>query len=108
MRLVSVILSLASTIVSFSWAYFATACYRSAPKYGVFVGGGGCRLPALANLILALLVCIMTSAIAVVVEFIAYRRLPSPRPRVRVLELAALALPPLFVGGYAASIFIAR
>jgi hypothetical protein len=108
MRRASIILALASVIVPFSWAYFATACYRNADKYGVYVGGGGCRLPALANFILALLLCVMTSATAVVVGLVAYRRLPSPRPLVRLIELAFLALPLLVVGGYGASIFIAR
>ncbi len=108
MRPASIILAVASVIVPFSWAYFATACYRNFDKYGVYIGGGGCRLPALANLMLALLVCVIASAIAVLVGFIAYRRLPSPRPRVRLIELAALALPPMVVLGYAVSFFIAR
>ena len=104
----SIIFAIASLIIPFSWAYFATACYRNASKYGVHIGGGTCRLPALANLILALFVCVMTSAIAVVAGFITYRRLPTPRPPVRLVELAALALAPLVVGGYAVSFFIAR
>ena len=108
MRRASIILAVANVLLPFGWAYFATACYRNASKYGVYIGGGNCRLPALANVILALLICVMTSAIAVVVGFIAYRRLPGPRPRVRLIELATLALPPFFVGGYAVSLFSAR
>lgn len=108
MRRGSIVFAIASLIIPFSWVYFATACYRNANKYGVHIGGGTCRLPALANLILALLVCVMTSTIAVVVGFIVYRRLPTPRPPLRLVELAALALAPLVLGGYAVSFFIVR
>ena len=108
MRCTSIVLAVASIIIPSSWAFFATACYRNAQKYGVYVGGGSCRLPALANLILALFLCVTISTIAMVVGLIAYRRVPSPRPRLRLIELAALALPVLVVGSYTASFFIAR
>src|SRR5262245_30596596 len=108
MRRASFVLAIASVVGPFTWAYFVTACYRNSSKYGVYIGGGSCRLAALANVILALLVCVMISAIAVVAGFIAYRRLRRPRPWVRLIELVALASPPLMVGGYAVSLFIAR
>src|SRR5256885_9168572 len=100
----SIILAAASIVVPFTWAYFASAaCYRDADKHGAYV----CGLPALANLILTSLVCVITSASADIIGLIAYRRLPTPRPRVRLVELAALTLPLLIVGSYAASFFIA-
>ena len=108
MRCTSIILAVVSIIIPSSWAFFATACYRNAQKYGLYVGGGSCRLPALANLILALFLCVMMSAIAMVVGLIAYRRLPNPRPRIRLIELAALVLSVLVVGGYTASFFVPR
>ena len=104
MRRTSIILAVASVVVPFTWDYFATASfYREADKHGVYV----CGLPALANFILASLVCVVTSAAALLVGFIAYRRLPRPRPRLRLVELTALALPLLVVGSYAASFFVA-
>ena len=104
MRRTSIILAIASIAVPFAWAYLATtALYREAGSKHVYV----CGLPALANFILASLVCVIMSAAAFVIGFIAYRRLPSPRPRHRLIELGVLTLPFLVVGGYAASFFIA-
>src|SRR5262249_29397386 len=104
MRRVSIILAVTSVIVPFAWAYLATtAMYRDAAKHGIYV----CGLPALANFILASFVCVITSLAAFIVGFIAYRRVPSPRPRLRLVELGVLALPMLVVGGYAVSFFIA-
>lgn len=103
MRRTSIILAIASVVVPFAWAYFATtALYREASATGRYV----CGLPALANFLLAAFVCVLTSAAAFTVGFIAYRRLPKPRPRRRLAELTVLALPLLIVGSYAASFFI--
>jgi hypothetical protein len=98
MRRTSIIFGIASLVVPFAWAYFATtALYREASAGGRYV----CGLPALANFLLASLVCALTSAAALIVGFVAYHRLPRPRPRLRSVELAALALPSLIVGSFA-------
>jgi hypothetical protein len=103
MRRTSIILGLASVIVPAVCAYFATtALYRQAEGEGVYV----CGLPALGIFLLASLVCVLVSIAALCVGLIAYRRLPRPRPRRRLAELVALALPLLVVGGYAASILV--
>lgn len=103
MRRASIILAIASLVVPFAWAYVATtAFYREASAGGRYV----CGLPALANFLLASVVCVLTSAAAFIVGFVAYRRLPRPRPTLRLMEVAALALPSLIVGSYAASFFI--
>jgi hypothetical protein len=104
MRRTSVILAIASLVIPFAWAYFVTTdFYQEANSQGVYV----CGLPALANFILASLVCVIMSIAAFIVGTLAYRRVPRPRPRLRLVELAALALPFLIVGSYAASFFIA-
>jgi hypothetical protein len=104
MRRVSIILAVASVVVPFAWAYFVTtALYREANSKAVYV----CGLPALANFILASLACVIMSTAAFIVGLLAYHRLPRPRSRLRLAELAALALPSLLVGSYAASFFIA-
>jgi hypothetical protein len=104
MRRTSIVLAIASVIVPFAWAYFVTtALYQEADSRHVYV----CGLPALANFILASLACVIMSTAAFVVGLISYRRLPSPRPRRRLIEVAALTLPFLIVGSYAASFFIA-
>lgn len=104
MRRTSIVLAIASIVVPFAWAYLATtALYREASSKHVYI----CGLPALANFILASLACVIMSGASFVVGLISYRRLPRPRPRSRMIELAVLALPFLLVGGYAASFFIA-
>jgi hypothetical protein len=104
MRRASIMLAVASIVLPFTCAYFATtAFYRDAGSRGVYV----CGLPALANFILASLSCAILSAAGFIVGLIAYRRLTTPRPHTRLLEVAILALPFLIVGSYAASFFIA-
>src|SRR6266487_3590308 len=104
MRRTSILLAVASVIVPFAWGYFVTmALYREAASKHIYV----CGLPALANFILASLACVIMSAVVFVIGLISYRRLPSPRPRHRLIELGVLTLPFLVVGGYVASFFIA-
>ena len=104
MRRTSIILAVASVVIPFAWAYFVTTdLYQETNRKGMYV----CGLPALANFILASLACVIMSAAAFIVGALAYRRLPRPRPRLRLAELAALALPFLIVGSYGASFFIA-
>src|SRR6476646_8305924 len=104
MRRMSTILAVASIVIPFVWAYFVTtALYREAHTKGVYV----CGLPALANFILTSLACVIMSVAAFIVALVAYRRLPRPRSLLRLAELAALALPFLIVGSYAASFLIA-
>ena len=103
MRRTSIILAIASVVVPFAWAYLVTTgLYREAASKHVYV----CGLPALANFILASLACVIMSTSAFVIGLISYRRLPDPRPRRRLIELAVLTLPFLVVGSYAASFFI--
>lgn len=102
MRRASIILAIASLVVPFAWAYVATtAFYREASAGGRYV----CGLPALANFLLASVVCLLTSAAAFIVGFVAYRRLPRPRPALRLMEVAALALPSLIVGSLRGQFF---
>jgi len=103
MRRTSIILGIASVVVPFAWAYLVTTgLYREAASKHVYV----CGLPALANFILASLACVIVSTSAFVIGLISYRRLPDPRPRRRLIELALLTLPFLVAGSYAASFFI--
>jgi len=104
MRRTSIIFAIASVVVPFAWAYLVTtALYREAASKHVYV----CGLPALANFILASFACVIMSAVAFLIGLISYRRLPTPPPRHRLIELAVLTLPFLVVGSYAASFFIA-
>src|SRR5438034_1125044 len=99
MRHLSIILAIGGLIVPFASAYVATnALYRDAAAHHIYV----CGLPALGNFLLASFACVLTSASAAVLGFIAYRRLPAPRPKRRLAEITALALPVFIVGGYAA------
>jgi hypothetical protein len=51
-------------------------------------------------------VCIVLAAVAFILGAIAYWQVSPPRPRRRLLELAALLLPLIVVGGYAASLLL--
>ena len=103
MRRTSIILGIASVVVPFASAYLVTTgLYREAASKHVYV----CGFPALANFILASLACVIMSTSAFVIGLISYRRLPDPRPRRRLIELALLTLPFLVAGSYAASFFI--
>ena len=94
MRRISILLAIVATVVPPAWAYFSTAAlYGNARAEGVYV----CGLPALAAVMVAALVTTLLSGAAVVVGAIAYRRIKSPRPRLRMLELLAVGLP-LLVG----------
>ena len=96
MRRASIVLAMGSVVVPFAWAYFATtALYQNAAANGVYI----CGLPALATFNLSSFACVITSASAALVGFVAYRRLPRPRPERRLAEVTALALPLVFVGG---------
>src|SRR5262245_49094697 len=104
MRRTAIILAIGSVIVPFTWAYFATTTlYQRAHAEGVYV----CGLAALGNFLLASLGCTIMSASAATIGFVAYRRLPDPRPKRRLLEVLALGLPVLVVGGYAAILMFA-
>ncbi len=103
MRRAAFLLALAGAVVPFAWAYLATAAlYREADARGAYV----CGLPALGNFLLAALACVLASAAACVLGAVAYRRLPAPRPRRRLAELGALALPLLAVVGYVVRLFL--
>ena len=103
MRRASILLGLAGAVIPFGGACLATfAFYRQADAEGIYV----CGLPALGYYLLAAVTCVSTSAVACGLGLVAYRRLPRPRPRRRVAELAALALPWLVVCAYAASFFL--
>ena len=104
MRRASVILAIASIIIPAALMYLSTL---EAERDVQARGGPICGLPFFADFILASFVCILLSAVAFILGAIAYRRVPAPRPRRRLVELAALVLPLVIVGGYAASFFIA-
>jgi hypothetical protein len=69
-------------------------------------GGPACGLPVLGSFLLGSAVCVLLSAIGLVLGLIAYRLLSPPRPRRRLIELVTLALPLLIIGGYAGSIIL--
>jgi hypothetical protein len=104
MRRASVIFAIASIIIPAALMYLSTL---EAEREVQARGGPICGLPFFADFILASFVCILLSAVAFILGAIAYRRAPAPRPRRRLFELAALVLPLVIVGGYAASFFIA-
>jgi hypothetical protein len=103
MRRLAIYLAIGSLVVPFAWCDLANrAYYREASAHHLLV----CGLPALSNFILASFICVVTSTVAFVIGFVAYHRLPRPRSVLRVLELAALALPSLVIGGLAVSLLI--
>ena len=107
MRRASLLLAAAAVIVPFTWAYLATAAlYHRAAADGGQEGAYVCGLPALANFLLAAFGCVLASVVALLLGAIAYRRLPAPRPRRRLAELGALALPLVLVGGYVVTLFL--
>jgi hypothetical protein len=104
MRRSSIILAVASVIVPFAWAYLSTsACYERARQEGVYV----CGLQALAGIVLACFGSSIMSAAALTLGAVAYRRLPSPRPPGRRIELASLALLLILFGIYATLLLFA-
>jgi hypothetical protein len=100
MRLASIIFATASLLIPAAWIY---ATIVGAEREVQARGGPICGMPALANFILALLLCVLLSAVAFVLGVVAYRRVSPPRPRRRLLELSALVLPFLLVGSYLAA-----
>jgi hypothetical protein len=104
MRRASVLLAIASIVIP------AALVFLSIVEAGQEVrahGGPICGLPFLADFILASLLCSVLSASAFVLGTIAYRRVSSPRPKRRLVELTALLLPLIIVGGYAATLLLA-
>jgi len=63
------------------------------------VRGWACGMPILGLYLLALLISGCLSLVALVLGVLAYRRLPPPRPKRRLLELAIVALPLLLAIG---------
>ena len=103
MRRLAIYLAIGSVVVPFAWCDLASrAFYREANAYHVLV----CGLPAFRNFILASFICVITSTVGFVIGFVAYHQLPRPRSVLRLLELAALALPALVIGGLAVSLLI--
>ena len=104
MRRLSIVLAIAAVTLPFAWAYFSTtAYYEQARSEGVYV----CGLQTLAAVVLACLASSLMSAAAVGLGTVAYRRLPSPRPLRRRIELAGLSLPLIAFGTYAALLLFA-
>jgi hypothetical protein len=103
MRRSSIILALASVVVPFAWAYLSTSAYERARQEGVYV----CGLQTLAAVVLACFGSFIMSAAAFTLGTVTYRRLPSPRPLGRRIELASLALPLILFGIYAALLLFA-
>jgi hypothetical protein len=97
MRFASIILAIASLLIPAAWIH---ATIDGAEREVQARGGPICGMPALANFILALSLCVFLSAVAFVLGVVAYRRVSPPRPRLRLLELTALVLPLIVVGSY--------
>ncbi len=103
MRRASIILAVASIIVPAAWFSLTMLDVQREVQMR---GGPICGMPALANFILASFLCVVLSAAAFIFGAIAYRQVSPPRPRRRVLELTALLLPLVVVGGYVASLLL--
>jgi len=82
-----------------TWAYFEQASFygNSQEQYGYL-----CGLPMLAIVILACLAAALLAAGAVALGWLSFRALPRPRPGLRVVELAILAVPLVLPAGYVA------
>jgi len=100
MRLASIISAIASLFIPAAWIY---ATIVGAEREVQGRGGPICGMPALANFISALLLCVLLSAVAFVLGVVAYRRFSPPRPRRRLLELRAVVLPFILIGSYLAA-----
>ena len=103
MRRASVVIAIASVVIPAACVFLTMVDVERDVQAR---GGPICGMPALANFILASLVSVLLSGVAFVLGAIAYRRLSPPRPRRRLLELAALTLPLLIVGGYVANLLL--
>lgn len=101
MRRASIILASASILLPA--ALFAEALLESQREIQAR-GGPICGMPLLASFILSSFLSVVLSAIAFAVGVIAFRRMPAPRPRRRLIELLALLLPPVVIGGYVAAL----
>jgi hypothetical protein len=101
MRRASIILALASILGPA--ALFGEALLESEREIQAR-GGPICGMPLFASFMLSSLLCVVLSAVAFVVGIIAFRRVAAPRPRRRVVELLALLLPLVVVGGYLATL----
>ena len=99
MRRASVIIAIVSVVVPGS--LFGLSLFEAQREAQ---SGPVCGLPLLSDFLLASLLCVILSAVSVVLGVIAYFRLSPPRPRLRLAEIGAFALPLLLVGGYAGSI----
>ena len=104
MRRASVLLAIASVIIPAALVFLSTL---EAEREVRVHGGPICGLPFFADFILASFLCVLLSAFAFVLGAIAYRRVSRPRPRRPLVELAALVLPLIIVGGYAATLLLA-
>ena len=104
MRRASVIIAIASVVIPAALIYLSM---REANREIQVRGGPICGMPFFADFILASFLCVLLSAFAFVLGAIAYRCVSPPRPRHRLVELAALVLPLIIVGGYAATLLLA-
>ena len=104
MRRASVLLAIVSVIIPAALVFLSTL---EAEREVRAHGGPICGLTFFADFILASFLCVVLSAAAFVLGAIAYRRVSPPRPRRRLVELAALVLPLIIVGGYAATLLLA-
>ena len=104
MRRASVIVAISSVIMPAVLVYLSTL---EAERQVQARGGPICGLPFFADFILASFACVLLSGVAFILGAIAYRRVPAPRPRKRLVELIALVLPLVIFGGYAASLLLA-
>lgn len=89
-RQVSWLLAIVALVGPPLWAHYETgAVYEQAKGEGRYV----CGLPAMAIIMIASIGAIILSGAAVIVGWLAFLGVPSPRPTRRAFEVAALAIP---------------
>ena len=90
MRKLSLLLAAIALFAVPLWAYLKAEAETHAQ---VQAHGWACGMPILGLYLLALFVSGCLSAVALVSGVLAYRGLPSPRPKARLFELLLIALP---------------
>lgn len=87
LRILSWLLLLTAIAGPAAWAYFEMANFAESRP------GPGCGLPILGILAVAVLVSGLLSITAAIVGWLAWRRIPRPRPIRRTIEILVLAAP---------------
>ena len=103
MRKFSWALIAVALVAPFVWAYFAIQADAEAQLVGHprFV----CGIPMLGIVLVACAASGILSVISTIVGLVAYLRLNTPRPKLRMLELCALSVPLLLSAAFLISEF---